>query len=156
MTDKFRYKCSHNKLTVEGFDVKIKDTLKIDCIYNATFIEIFALDRITVDENIDKLGLAVQLSMIAPKWEVLSERVITLDGIAGKPHSNPKAFNGVGNGRSGKPGQPGSSSGRFFGVGKTFNSDAFLKITANGGNGGVGQDGGEGMNNCYKLFKSMN
>lgn len=153
LSEKFRYMCSHDKLTVEGFDIKISDVLEIECIDNATFIEIFALDRIIVDENIDKTGLAVQLSMIAPKWEVLSESVIALDGIAGKSHSNPKAFNGVGNGRSGKPGQPGGNSGSFFGVGKTFNNDAFLKITANGGNGGAGQDGGEGLDNFFLIEK---
>lgn len=146
-----RLQCSSNKLVVKGIDIKMSDVLKETCIDKVNFIEIFALDKFTIDVDIDKSGQKVQLAIIAPVWEVIGNRKIILNGSPADAHSTSQALDSVGDGRHGKPGKPGNAAGSFFGVGKAFINDINLKIYMNGGRGGPGQDGGKGSK-----FLSMN
>lgn len=146
-SDRLQSVCSMNKLTVKGYNVKISDVHKIEC--SAKSIEIFALNQLIIDKDIDKTGLEVQLSLIAQTFIIKGTRSIKLNGISGGERLPPKASVGVGNGRHGKPGNPGVSGGSLMAIGKHFVNDEQLKMYINGGNGGAGQDGGDGTKHFY-------
>ncbi|XP_031625107.1 uncharacterized protein LOC116341903 isoform X2 [Contarinia nasturtii] len=127
-----------NKLVVKGYNVKIKD---IDNISSEAikYVEIFAINNLYIDADIDKTGQNAQITFIAPNWHVIGDRQIILNGEDGKSHSESHADGEEGT--DGKPGNPGGASGNFFGFGhKSFN-DEYLKMYLRGGNGGSGQDG---------------
>lgn len=81
-----------------------------------------------------------ELIIIAPIWEVVGTRTISVEGSSGGEKIERKAdFGEIGkNGKNGKPG------GLFFGIGMRFIKENNLKIIASGGNGQDGQDGGDG------------
>lgn len=137
--------CSSQKLVVKGNDIKISDVLNVTCIKNSKFVEIFALNKLIFDADINKTGQNAEMSIIAPTWEIIDERKIILDGKKGKSHSSIKASDGIGSFRHGKPGLPGGSGGCFFGIGNDFINGANLKIHINGGLGGPGQNGAKGL-----------
>ena len=110
-------------------------------------MELLALNKVFIDTDLDLTGNEVQLSIIAPTWEVLGRSKIILDGKSGEKHTPSKSASGNRPGRHGDdglPGRPGGPAGSFFGIGKQFINDDLLLISANGGNGGRGQDGGDG------------
>lgn len=145
--------CSFNKLIVEGFDIYTSDVLNISCFRTVKFIEIFAVNKFVVDADIDRTELKVQLSIVAPTFEIVGQRKINLSGKFGQPPSPQKALPSVGNGRDGKPGNPGGSSGSILVISKLFINENNCEIYINGGDGGAGQDGGNGMNIYLLLFK---
>ncbi|CAL1279884.1 unnamed protein product [Larinioides sclopetarius] len=113
---------------------------------NLKFLYVFASHTIFIDEDLILPGLGVAL--IAPKWEIIGDRKINLDGTDGETHSSVKASDGTAGatkGERGIPGLPGKPGGTFFGIGESFVNGAHLIITANGGNGGPGQHGGNGL-----------
>ncbi|XP_018020421.2 uncharacterized protein LOC108676795, partial [Hyalella azteca] len=139
--------CQSNKLTIKGGYIRLSEVIVEigNCKQNRT--EIFALNKIFVDENLNKEGEKFKLVMIAPTWEVIGRRTINLSGADAPPHNPRKASDGEVDGRrgaDGRPGLPGGPAGSFFGVGTTFLNGNMLNIMANGGNGGDGQDGGNG------------
>ncbi|KAL7290227.1 hypothetical protein TKK_0015930 [Trichogramma kaykai] len=134
------------KLTIKGSYVKLSDVSKSNC-NDANFIEVFALYKIFFDEDLDKVGKKVHLTIIAPRWDVIGNRKIKLDGAAGKLHDEFKARNSVGpgnKGEDGKPGLPGGPAGNFLGIGRFFTNSGNLYVSAQGGKGGAGQFGGDG------------
>lgn len=139
--------CDAGKLLAKGYNVKISDVVKAECWPSAKTIDIFALDTVYIDMDIDKTGAGVQLSIIASTWEIVNEKQIILNGEDGKPHPVAQAPNSVNireSGKIGEPGLPGGSSGHFLGIGRYFSNGPHLKINANGGTGGPGQTGGNG------------
>lgn len=144
------YECSMEKLIVKGYNVRISDVNRIKCVSES--IEIFALQELLIDSNIDKTGYGVQLSLISPLIKINGTRSIKLSGKSGKKHSPSKAIDGVGDGRHGKPGNPGISSGSFMAIGKRFLFEGQLKLYINGGDGGAGQDGGDGTKKQKFLY----
>ncbi|XP_065208849.1 uncharacterized protein LOC135837485 [Planococcus citri] len=141
-----QYSCDSNKLTVKGNYVKLSDIFKSNCT-SAHIIEIFALNRLFLDTDLDMTGNGIQLIVIAPTWESWGARKIILDGKAAEANDSPKAQSGIipeENGRDGKPGLPGTSGGSFVGIGETVINLQQLTISVNGGQGGPGQDGGDG------------
>lgn len=109
-------------------------------------VEIFALDRVFIDENFDACGRKIQLSIISPVWE--AEKVsINLNGEDAVDHeANAGHLDALGSpGNDGKPGAPGGNAGTFLGIGRKCVRCSGLTILANGGIGGRGQDGGDGQ-----------
>lgn len=150
---KINASCSRTELIVEGYNVKISDVVNRKCSEKIKIMKILALNKLYVDINVDKTGEELQLSMIAPTWEIIGGRQIILDGANGKAHLSLSAQDGVGpsgNGSNGFPGKAGGPAGYFFGIGKQFLPlfthimDGQLDIHLNGGIGGPGQHGGNG------------
>lgn len=113
----------------------------------AKFIEIFCLNNLFLDADIDKTGKEAQVSLIAPKWHIIGNRKIILNGVNASPYAYIGMDGKVGsvNGEHGKPGKPGISAGRVLCIGNTFLHSQALEIHMNGGNGGSGQHGGKGL-----------
>ncbi|XP_043474844.1 uncharacterized protein LOC122506613 [Leptopilina heterotoma] len=116
-------------------------------------LEIFALEKIIIDEDLIGRVDGLDVFIFAPIWEIVDSRQITLDGIPGEQirgNLNPKARNGNQvtnpNGLNGKAGVSGGAAGTFFGFAETIINAQNLKISLNGGNGSDGQDGGDAAN----------
>lgn len=145
--------CSDNKLIIKAEFIKFSDfistndVLRFNCDSVITSITIFALNTVFIDRDFLAVGKNLQLTIIAPKWEIIGTRKIVLDGKSSEHSKKEKAQSGVkagDNGLNGDPGSPGGSAGSFIGIGEHFFNVGNLKISANGGNGGPGQDGGDG------------
>ncbi|CAL1300188.1 unnamed protein product [Larinioides sclopetarius] len=114
---------------------------------NYNLLKVFAFNRVFVDTDLSFSEKEVSVAIIAPKWEVIGSRSINLSGDVGPSPAKQKAKNGAhpgNNGSNGEPGRSGGSAESFFGIGDAFVDGAKLKIIANGGNGGPGQEGGDG------------
>ncbi|XP_065208850.1 uncharacterized protein LOC135837486 [Planococcus citri] len=144
------YSCDSNKLVIKGHYFKLGDLSIIQkryCEGMPKYIEIFALSKIFINEDLHKIGEIAQLSIISPIWEVWGVRKITLDGDPGKMHYPAKAAEGTNpgdRGFDGMPGLPGGQGGNFLGIGETFTNLQGLHISVRGGKGGRGQNGGDG------------
>lgn len=99
--------CSSDKLVAKGYNVSISVVLNAKCLEKVKFVEVFALNYLFIDADIDKTGQRIQLSLIAPTWRVVGERKIILDGEAGGEYYLSYASGGIGSCRHGKPGNPG-------------------------------------------------
>lgn len=95
----FEISRTEQKLVVKGYNVKIKD---ID-YRSEKFMEVFALNNLYIDGDIDKTGQSAQITFIAPKWHIIGDRQIILNGENGKPHTEMQ-----GGGKNGLPGNPGN------------------------------------------------
>lgn len=161
---------TENKLRVKGYNVLISDVMKSNCWSSASYVEIFALNKVFFDADIDKPSTSLHIT--SPIWEIVLDegtqyRQIKLNGIDAveltEPAKNstklPERLNGElvferedlkypERGEHGKPGQPGGSAGQFFGIGQAIN-DKNLQIELIGGKGANGQDGGNGKNNIF-------
>ncbi|OXU22294.1 hypothetical protein TSAR_003558 [Trichomalopsis sarcophagae] len=141
------YPCrKDNKLSLKGYNVKLSSIFDRNCSHSSV-IEIFALNKVFIDTNLDRTGEKVQLSIIAPTWEVTHNSKIILDGKSGEDHNPKKTRDGHGFGLAGddgSAGKPGGPSGSFFGIGQHYTEIKHLVITARGGKGGTGQHGGDG------------
>lgn len=143
--------CSKNQsnLTAKGHVVKMSDVIKAPCFSEAKHITIMALNTLIIDDDINKSGQKAQIIIIALTWNILGKRIINLDGKSGERYRN--ARNGVGgegfpgNGADGKPGRPGGPGGNLLAIGSVFINEKDLTIQLNGGNGGPGQNGGNGL-----------
>lgn len=156
--DETTVECSFDRIVVKGVNISIQEVLdeNEDCMNEAKFIEIFSLNVLNIDADINKTGQSAQISFIAPTWIVDGERKIILDGEPGEPHLSLTAFGGSGEFRHGKPGKPGGSAGCFFGIANEIIDGMNLEIHLNGGDGGPGQNGGRGWNfQSYFLNKSF-
>lgn len=148
--------CSPGKIEVRGYNIKISSYNEMNCTGNITFIEIFAMNKVFIDDDIEKTGDKVQLFIIAPTWEIIGNRQFILNGKDADPHKPPKASDGYppglgsANGVHGFPGNPGGPAGCFLGIADKYVDDKNLKIFLNGGHGGPGQDGGHGT--YFKLY----
>ncbi|XP_055924355.1 uncharacterized protein LOC129956479 [Argiope bruennichi] len=110
--------------------------------------KIFALNKVFIDADLSFADKGTSVAVMAPDWEIIGSRSIELNGADGTLHAESKAKNGanpIKDGANGSPGKPGQSGESFFGVGATFVGGENLKITSNGGKGGPGQDGGDGV-----------
>lgn len=142
----FKYDSTDNRLTISGSRVQMSNVVKHKDWNDAVFIDIFAIDEIVFDANIDKSGKSARITILAPNWNVPSGAEIILDGKKAEDYSKP-ADNGIGvgvKGHNGKVGKPGGSAGHFYGAGVSFKNIKHLSISANGGKGGTGQTGGNG------------
>lgn len=140
-------------MVIKGYEVKLSDFVRTNGdIYNLCnhkidlkVVKVFSSYSIVIDRDVDVAGSHFKLFFIAPKWEVIGDRRIAVDGTIGK--YMPRASGGNSRnttGVDGEPGDPGGPGGNFFGSGDTFVDGHRLVITANGGVGGSGQYGGNG------------
>lgn len=140
---------------IKGNDVKISDFVRRNGdIYNLCsyriglkYINVFALNTLVLDMDVDVSGSHLKLLFIAPTWVVVGKRKIAVDGSKGDyiPKAIAGNFSNI-DGQHGNPGLPGGPGGHFFGIGESFVNGKNLIITANGGIGGTGQYGGDGYN----------
>lgn len=137
---------NNSKLVIKGYNVTISDLLNVKCMTQAKYIEVFALNKLIIDADIDKTGKEAQITLIAPIWEISGNRKIILDGK--RTESKPEKLPIVRMGRPGKPGQP---SGSILGIGYTFNNDKQLNIHLNGARGERGGRGGIGLKFMYEF-----
>lgn len=136
------------QLTVKGYNVLISDVIESECWPNATFVEIFALNKVFLDADIDRGAMYV--SIIAPAWEIvlnkgIPSRQIKLNGVNASDYNNSAQNSSMfpGSGAHGMPGISGGPAGQLFGFGQIIN-DKNLQIQLVGGKGGNGQNGGNG------------
>lgn len=135
--------CESDKLTIEAHIVRVSEIrVSQECVDTVKFIEIFAWEKFIMDANINWHPTwkrqELQVSIIAPIWEIVGLRNISLSGTTGPMHS-PAAEN-----EKGVEGIPGTNAGRILCIGSTFINPEFLQITLDGGDGGPGQTGGRG------------
>ncbi|CAH1113850.1 unnamed protein product [Psylliodes chrysocephalus] len=130
-----------HRLVIKGNFVKLSDVISLASSSSIKFIDIMALNIIFIDASLDKSGTIIQLSIIAPKWEIIGSQQLILDGKSGEFHYPQQASNGY----DGDAGYPGGSAGCFFGLGQTFINSQYLSISIVGGSGGPGQNGGNGL-----------
>lgn len=65
--------CTQNNLLVTGNTISIAEVIKTaQCWHQATQIDIFGLSKVIFDEDIDKQGQHVNMSIFAPTWEIIS------------------------------------------------------------------------------------
>lgn len=140
--------CSPAKFTVKGYNVKISDVISMPCMRNAKIIEIFAINILFLDADINKSGAEARLFLAAQIWLIIGNRRIILSGPSGRVHNPQTAADGQSeldmHGRDGLPGNPGVSSGHITCFGEAFVNAEKLQIHLDGGKGGPGQHGGKG------------
>ncbi|XP_014283567.1 uncharacterized protein [Halyomorpha halys] len=132
---------TNERLLIVGRFLKLSEIKRIFQNYKPKRIDILALNKIFIDSDLDETGNELQLTIIAPTWDIIGEPCIRLDGRSGAAHEPPKAANG---GERGSAGLPGGAAGIFVAVGHQFINDEHLRVSAVGGRGGPGQDGGRG------------
>ncbi|CAL8092055.1 unnamed protein product [Orchesella dallaii] len=145
------------RAVIKGRFVKFSDFLWGDstfpcCNGSLKELQIFASESVFIDKDMFARGRNLHVSIIAPKWEVVTQggvkRLISLDGQhGGSFEDRPRAYSGSDYGNSGFDGSPGPSGGNggaFFGVFDELVNGHLLKISVDGGDGGEGQDGGHG------------
>lgn len=139
-------------LIVAGKTINMSEVLNIECLGKATVVMINALDTFFIDDDLNKTGNSVLLSIIAPKWEVIDKRKIILDGPSAQQVKWDYAPSGIGKFKDGKPGKPGGSAGSFLGIGSEIINGTNLEIHVNGGIGCPGQYGGNGKKKSIYIF----
>lgn len=136
------------KLQVRGKIIRLSEIDTEQCGRKTRFIEIFAVEKVIVNDNLDLSGKEIQVAIIAPIWEVIGRTVIKLNGKNGDNLKEDYARNGntTGNknGADGRAGLPGGPAGSFYGIANKIINGHQLNIFAFGGAGGKGQDGGHG------------
>ncbi|XP_043472340.1 uncharacterized protein LOC122505007 [Leptopilina heterotoma] len=126
------------KLQLRGYILKFSEMLYTQyCPGKVTILEMFAWNKIIIDDDLDSNELQ-QLILIAPTWEIISNRTIRLDGAPGQSIWKPKTFSDRIYGLHGSPGEPGGS---FYGYVHDIINAENLCIVSNGGEGSDGQDG---------------
>lgn len=135
-----------NILKLSDIKEKFLNEFNTDCKH----IRIFAAYKIFIDADFSTCGR--NLFIIAPHWEFIGQRTLSLNGEKGKSHDLTKMNKNSNNSKNltgdpGAPGHPGCSAGNFFGIGMQFSplDEKKIIIHANGDKGGPGQHGGDGM-----------
>lgn len=145
-------KSDEGTLTIKGYNVKFSDFIRSNGkLYDLCpgkkiqTLNVFVLNSVFIDMDIDASGDELQLTVIAPAWKVYGKRNINLNGFVGKAHDPATAKPGGKGDKHGQPGNPGGPGGSFLGIGDSFFNGNNLTISANGGNGGRGQNGANGF-----------
>ncbi|MGI2257164.1 hypothetical protein ACRRVD_01105 [Candidatus Cardinium hertigii] len=150
LKDETKLFCNDKELVIKGKYIILSNFTNHYCIEEKENIKIYALNTIFVDADLNLTQISfddLYVYMIAPKWEVVGNHTITLDGSDNNYYQHKKPVRPTTSGSSGKygdPGLPGYSGGYFLGIGKTFINSENLVISSNGGQGQRGQDGGDG------------
>lgn len=149
-------------ITIASDIVKASDIMKKLTRFKSSFqsgypqpvrvceVATYAFKEFIMDEDIEMPG--INLVIIAPAWNIDSNRVIDLSGHKGrKPDPKPETPETPNHhhippspGVDGKPGHPGQSSGNLMIIGLADNEASKLTVKLNGGDGGDGQDAGDG------------
>ncbi|XP_051158086.1 uncharacterized protein LOC127279642 [Leptopilina boulardi] len=137
------------KLQVRGKFLIVGQILrKKYCSGNVTILELLALDKIVINEDLvsDKVQLVI---IMAPIWEIVWNRVIRLTGAPGdnnwRPYKYEPDYSTDPVRLDGLDGVRGGPGGSFFGIANTIIKDKNLYISTIGGRGGDGQNGADGL-----------
>jgi len=136
-----------NQVTFVGYSVKVSGVARfISTVQtNVSHIRIFALDSLVIDDDLSLSGDDV--TILAPLWDIVAPSVINLKGKAGDEYGH-RSVSGKGFGEDGADGafgRQGGSGGHFWGIGEEFLNLENLSINVDGGHGGTGQNGGNGL-----------
>ncbi|OXU29345.1 hypothetical protein TSAR_008879 [Trichomalopsis sarcophagae] len=137
---------SDNNLIIKGQYVRLNEANSASC-KKPKSIRIFALDKVFIDTDLNKTGDRVQLSIIAPKLEIIGSPSIILNGSPGASFIDEQAKNASkpgAKGENGNPGNPGGPTGHFISISQNVANSEHLKLSIVGGKGGTGQKGGNG------------
>lgn len=151
---------STNRIRIVGDFISIRHAIATatDCWSMAKQIDIFALNTVFIDADIDKRDDTINVTIVSPTIEIITDftdqsRQILL---IGKNISEilPNAQNGSihsnRNGTQGSEGIRGGAGGNILCIGHWFINEAHLRIDVSGGKGGRGQIGGNGKRNRTK------
>lgn len=112
---------------------------------NVASLEVYALNTLFIDQDLNTLGAKLALSIVAPKVEIIGTRNINLNGKNGEVLQKAADGSSLGShGQDGISGKVGGSAGSCFIAASSLVRGENLSIKANGGNGGNGQQGGNG------------
>lgn len=144
-----------NRIRVKGDFISIRHVIETasECWSSAKQIEIFALNTVFIDADIDKRDENVNFTIISPTWQIIPSEQPRQILLIGKNISEewPIAQNGSitnnPNGTRGMQGIRGGAGGNIFCIGHWFINDEHLRIDVSGGKGGPGQIGGNGKQN---------
>lgn len=155
---------SDDKLIVKGYVVLMSKVIEAECWSTAKFIDIFALNKVFIDVDVDKNRKQAAISIISPIWEIILSEIekyeqkykrISMIGEHGIDYTTAanNAKKNRENGEIGLPGRPGGPGGNFLGIGSLFINEQHLLIDVNGGHGGEGQRGGNGKRiwSCFEF-----
>ncbi|XP_075231392.1 uncharacterized protein LOC142330170 [Lycorma delicatula] len=141
--------CDDGKITVKGYFVTFSSIKNNTLLRNycgnipIKMLVIYGLHTVFIDTDLtEEYFKGINVMIAAPKWEIIGNREINIDGIPGKTHNNGKELGE--SGKDGLVGLPGGNGGNFFGIGSYFINEENLVVSANGGKGGPGQNGGNG------------
>lgn len=68
----FTIDCTQNRLLVDGDTISIAEVIKTAHGWaHAQQIDIFGLDKVIFDDDIDKRGQHVNITIFAPTWEII-------------------------------------------------------------------------------------
>lgn len=153
--------CSANRIRVKGDFISIRHVIETaaDCWANATKIDLFALNTVFIDADIDKRDENVNFTIISPAWEIIPSNQTRQILLIGKNITEelPRAQNGISsiehnrNGTKGMQGIRGGAGGNILCIGHWFINDQQLRIDLSGGKGGPGQIGGNGKQEREKI-----
>ena len=134
------------ELTFTGNFIKLGEVVNHCSKVSAAKINVFAIYKVFFDRDLDQSNQQVQVCIISPEFEMVSNVSVTLNGNDAQPLCHlEQIIPELGkDGVKGRDGNPGMNSGKFFGGCFTFTDNKRLTISANGGNGGGGERGGDG------------
>lgn len=134
---KTHYDNKDGKVKYFGYSVKLSDVAGYVSGKEVKSVQVFVMNEVELDQDFE--SSRTNLTLISPKWRVSTGVNINLSGANGVEQSSAEV------GCDGKPGNPGCSSGNFYGLGSEFTGLDNLTLLLNGGNGGDGQKGGDGV-----------
>lgn len=146
------YNCNDDVLNITGNIMRSSDIRTDRCPLSDKVkkINVFVVHTFYVDGDLNLGALnEVELHILTNTFDVRRKSVFNLNGKNGESQETPTT-----KGTAGKNGNPGQSSGNFFGwANKVINGDS-LTVMLNGGNGANGQDG-TGSDNVEVKFNEI-
>lgn len=152
----FNSSCSSDRLVIKGYFVKLSDVGTTECMQEAKYINIYAINKLFFDVDIERTD--AEFSFIAPIWEIIDKRTVITRGGNAEAHDTETAPNGNLNhltGFDGKPGKTGVTPMEYLGIGKEFINEENLNFQSIGGEGGAGQKGGKGSISLFSLKEEV-
>lgn len=155
--------CQKTNLLVIGYNVQLRSVFQRDCFKDVQHLQVFAMNKVFIDTDISKhmTNKLIDVAIIAPSWQIIDigterNRILDMNGTDGKGLTG-KAGDSQERGDvdapvhllkradNGKNGEPGEAGGQFLAIGQSIVGKLHLEVFANGGQGGSGQDGGNGL-----------
>jgi len=135
------------QVTFVGYSVKVSGIAKFvsTARIGVDHIRIFALNEVVIDADLNLPGDDV--TILAPMWNVAAPSMVNLKGKVGDDYEVSAASGKVfgENGADGVSGKQGGSGGHLWGIGENFINLENFKLNVDGGKGGIGQRGGDGL-----------
>lgn len=149
-------------LAIKGYFPKASEIKKAIANYFYLHeVQVYGLHSFLVDEDLSgKHFKGLNLTIIAPIWQIPKERVIDLSGknctVDPEPSRSANGSTSSEDGKPGIPGKPGQSGGNFLGIAQTVHGIEKITLISNGGKGGRGGTGGDGHPGHDAIDKLLN